>query len=122
MDDERKTDLTRPGNEVPADAPTGRDLGVYGEMITTRVEMEAPPTDPAAPPVAVAPLHASYPPPSHETPPVHASGRFALPEMPAALIASRLPRWVLPYAIACLALALIGALVLWKQARVLGHF
>jgi hypothetical protein len=30
--------------------------------------------------------------------------------------------WVVPYVLFCLVLALVGAFVLFSQARVLGHF
>jgi hypothetical protein len=49
--------------------------------------------------------------------------RLAMPEMrPAPASSPPLPGWVLPYMIACITLVLVGAFVLWNQARALGHF
>lgn len=33
-----------------------------------------------------------------------------------------LPGWVLPYMMACVTLVLVGAVVLWLQSRIVGHF
>jgi hypothetical protein len=41
---------------------------------------------------------------------------------PVARRAPPLPGWVLPYLMACLTLLLVGVVVLWLQARVVGHF
>lgn len=41
---------------------------------------------------------------------------------PAAPRSPRLPGWVLPYLIGCIILLSAGAVVLWAQARALGHF
>lgn len=55
-----------------------------------------------------------------------ASDRFGLPAVPKlaphATAQVPLSGWVAPYVIGCILLILVGAFLLWNQARVLGHF
>jgi hypothetical protein len=60
-------------------------------------------------------------------PPAPSSDRVLLPETARPGLAPSsdggpLPGWVVPYVIGSIALALVGAFILWTQAHVLGHF
>lgn len=78
------------------------------------------------PPAHARPAPVPWSPAVNVPPAAQSSGRVLLPDAPAARAApppssGPIPGWVLPYVIGCIALALVGAFVLWTQARVLGH-
>lgn len=125
--------VTEPGGFPIGHAPEPPRAEITRVMDTNAAARPRHGEAPWAPPPGYAagppPPHGAWPGPApgHFPPPAPSSDRVLLPPSAKPGVTpgedgAPLPGWVLPYVIATFALALAGAVVLWIQSRVLGHF
>ena len=115
--------ITQPAFSPPEFDDVGIDVDHRADSEPPTLAYNAPDPPPAA---QARPAPTPWSPAVNVPPAAQSSGRVLLPDAPAARAApppssGPIPGWVLPYLIGCIALALVGAFVLWTQARVLGH-